>query len=141
MPAGPEALGLVYFAAVKAVGYTAASVVLKRGYGLHKIPKPRVWNVGLTRTGIGIVAGALYGVTWLYGARIVIGSHPISYYALLLPIRLAEWCFLIWIFFDRSLHDRHRMWIYAIFGTVCSYVLDAVGVFAAFVLPGGFWIC
>ena len=63
---------------------------------------------------------------------------PIYYYAFLLPVRLTEWTFLIWLFFDRSLNDRVRMWKYIAFGTICSYVLDAIGVGAALVLPGGF---
>jgi hypothetical protein len=63
------------------------------------------------------------------------------YYIFLLPVRLAEWTFLIWLFFDRGLHDRVRMWKYVAFGTICSYALDAIGVGAALVLPGGFWVC
>jgi hypothetical protein len=33
------------------------------------------------------------------------------------------------------------MWTYVAFGTISSYILDAIGVGAAFVLPGGFWVC
>jgi hypothetical protein len=142
MPGGAEPLGFAYFAAIKAVGYTAASAVLKRGYGLRNAPKPAVWSVGLTRTGIGIAVGLLYGSLWFFGPRgLVAGNHPFLFYSLLLPVRLAEWTLLIWIFFDRGLHDRARMWKYVAFGTICSYILDLVGVAAAFVLPGGFWIC
>jgi hypothetical protein len=145
MPAGPSPMGFLYFAAVKAAGYTAASVVLKNGYGLRGAPKPPVWAVGLTRTGIGLAAGALYGGLWIlalnkFNAFTGEGSEALSY-ALLLPIRLAEWILLIWIFLDRGLHQRARMWKYAAFGTICSYILDAIGVGAAFVLPGGFWVC
>jgi hypothetical protein len=59
----------------------------------------------------------------------------------LLPVRLAEWILLIWLFLDRGLLQRGRMWKYAVFGTICSYALDAIGVGAALVLPGGFWVC
>jgi len=66
MPAGPAPMAFGYFVAIKAAGYTAASLVLKNGYGVRKSPKPNVWTVGLTRTGIGIVAGLLYGALWIF---------------------------------------------------------------------------
>jgi hypothetical protein len=142
MPAGPAPIGFAYFVAVKAAGYTAASVVLKNGYGLRDTPKPRVWSVGLTRTGIGVAVGLLYGGLWMFLlGKIVGGSSPILYYVFLLPIRMAEWSLLIWLFFDRGSHDRTRMWKYAAFGTLCSYALDVIGVVAAWVLPGGIWVC
>jgi hypothetical protein len=143
MPAGPAPLGFAYFAGVKAAGYTAASAILKNGYGFRGSPTPRLWSVGLTRTGIGIGAGLLYGAIWIFGISRFIpnDTYGIRYLAFLLPIRLAEWCLLIWIFFDRGLHDRLRMWKYAALGTVCSYVLDVIGVGAALVLPGGIWVC
>jgi hypothetical protein len=141
MPAGPAPLGLAYFVGIKAAGYTAASVILKHGYGLRDSAKPTVWSVGLTRTAIGIAAGLLYGAFWIYGLRNVTDTHGIRYLSGLLPIRLAEWSLLIWIFFDRGLHDGARLWKYVIFGTTCSYVLDAMGVGAALVLPGGIWVC
>jgi len=141
MPAGPAPLGLAYFVGVKAAGYTAASVILKNGYGLRDLQKPRVWTVGLTRTVIGIAAGLIYGVLWLYLPPNAHDAYRIRYLLGLLPIRLAEWTFLIWIFFDRSLHDQGRLWKYTIFGTICSYVLDAIGIGTALVLPGGIWVC
>ena len=145
MPGGPTTMGFLYFTAVKAAGYTAASVVLKIGYGLRGAPKPRIWAVGLTRTGIGLAAGALYGGLWILALN---KFHTFTgegtealFYLFLLPIRLAEWILLIWVFLDRGLHQRARMWKYAAFGTICSYALDAIGVGAAFVLPGGIWVC
>jgi hypothetical protein len=143
MPAGPGPMGFVYFAAVKAVGYTAASVVLKNGYGLRGSSKPNVWSAGLTRTGIGIAAGLLYGSLWIFVlSKFVADSYSgVLYYVFLLPIRIGEWSLLIWLFFDRGLQARARMWKYVAFGTLCSYILDAIGVGAALVLPGGLWVC
>ena len=144
MAGAPTAAGFAYFAVVKAAGYTAASIVLKRGYQVIEPVKTSVMTVGLTRTGIGVVAGLMYGGLWILAANVMRNpsdSLPIYYYIFLLPVRLAEWGFLIWLFFDRTLHDRIRMWKYIAFGTVCSYLLDAIGVGAAFVLPGGFWVC
>jgi len=145
MAGAPTAAGFAYFTTVKAVGYTAASFVLKVGYGLRSSSKPLIWGVGLARTGIGLGVGLLYGGLWIlllnrFFANAGEGT-AILYYVLLLPVRLAEWSLLIWIFFDRGLLDRARMWKYAAFGTICSYALDAIGVGAAFVLPGGIWVC
>lgn len=145
MPGAPTAAGFAYFAGVKAVGYTGAAIVLKRGYQALEPVKANVINIGLSRTGIGLAAGLIYGSLWIVvgnGMRLQESEGlAIYYYLLLLPVRLAEWTFLIWLFFDKTLHDRIRMWKYITFGTICSYVLDAIGVGAAFVLPGGFWVC
>jgi len=145
MAGAPTPAGFLYFTAVKAVGYTAASVVLKYGYGAWRAAKPRIWALGLTRTGIGLVAGGLYGGLWILALnkfdKFAGEGSAVLFYVFLLPIRLAEWILLIWLFLDRGLHERGRMWKYAAFGTICSYALDAVGVGAAFVLPGGFWVC
>ena len=143
MPAGPGPMGFAYFAAVKAIGYTATSAFLKKGYGLRGSPKPNILGVGLTRTGIGLAAGALYGGLWIFGLNKLISgdSGPILYYIFLLPVRLAEWYLLVWLFFDRKLQNRTLLWKSIAFGTLCSYALDAFGVGAAFVLPGGLWIC
>jgi hypothetical protein len=142
MPAGVGPAGFAYFAAIKAAGYTGASVILKNGYGLRNSPKPAVWLVGLTRTGIGIAAGVAYGSLWIFGLKQLLpDTYPAVFYLFLLPVRLAEWSLLIWIFFDRGLRDRNRMWKYARIGTLCSYALDAIAVGAAVVLPGGLWIC
>jgi len=145
MAGAPTPAGFLYFTAVKAVGYTAASVVLKYGYGAWRAAKPRIWALGLTRTGIGLVAGGLYGGLWILALnkfdKFAGEGSAVLFYVFLLPIRLAEWILLIWLFLDRGLHERGRMWQYAAFGTICSYALDAVGVGAAFVLPGGFWVC
>jgi len=142
MPAGPGVLGFAYFSAVKAAGYTGFALALKGGYGLRESPKPDVWAVGLARTGIGIVAGLSYGALWWFLLGKILGdSADILFYVFLLPVRFAEWSLLIWLFFDRGLHDRNRQWKWVGWGILCSYLLDAVGVFAAFVLPGGAWVC
>ena len=144
MAGAPTAAGFAYFAGVKAAGYTAAAAVFKRGYQAIAPVKTSIVTVGLTRTGIGVAAGLIYGGLWIFAANQLHNpsdSLPIYYYAFLLPVRLAEWTFLIWLFFDRGLRDRVRMWKFIAFGTICSYVLDAVGVGAALVLPGGFWVC
>ena len=145
MPGAPTAAGFAYFTGVKAVGYTAASILLKHGYKALAPVKAKVVTIGLTRTGIGLAAGLIYGGLWIaVGSKMRLQESErlfIYYYLFLLPVRLAEWTFLIWLFFDRTLHDRGRLWKYVAFGTICSYILDAIGVGAALVLPGGFWVC
>jgi len=66
---------------------------------------------------------------------------PTVFFGLLIPIRLAEWSLLIHVFFDRGLVQRARDLKFAAVGSAWSFVLDAVGVISAFVIPGGFWVC
>ncbi len=97
MPAGPALNGIWIFRRYKSRGLYHGLIGPQNGYGVRGSPKPNVWSVGLTRTGIGIAA--------------------------------------------RRLHDRVRRRKYSVFGTICSYALDAIAVSAAFVLPGGIWVC
>ncbi len=70
-----------------------------------------------------------------------IAMLSIYYFALLLPLRVVEWGFTIWLFFDRGFHDKRKLIIWTVLGILCSYLLDAIGFFSAFAAPGGFWIC
>ena len=54
---------------------------------------------------------------------------------------MGEWYLLLWLFFDRGQRKRGRMLKYAALGTALSYGLDFLAVGAAFVVPGGMWIC
>jgi hypothetical protein len=142
MPMGPAPLGFAYFAGVKFVGYSAAALILRRAYKA----RANALKVGLARTGIGLVAGILFG-----GASILISTYSRNllpgwitlsiFFGLLIPIRLAEWSLLIHFFFDRGLIQRDKLLDFAPLGSLWSFVLDGVGIGAAFVFPGGFWIC
>lgn len=141
MPAG-GGLGFVYFAGVKYAGYAAAALVLRENYKSSANP----WRVGLARTGIGLVAGTLFGagsllMSSLFGNKLPDWLPTVVFFGLLIPVRLAEWSLLIHFFFDKGLVQRAKDLKFAAFGTLWSFVLDAVGIFAAFVVPGGFWIC
>ena len=135
-------LGFVYFAGVKYAGYAAAALVLRNAYNSSANP----WRVGLARTGIGLVAGTLFGGVWILLSSLLENkwSDPVAgtvFFGLLIPVRLAEWSLLIHFYFDEGLVQRAKDLKFAAFGSLWSFVLDAVGIFAAFVVPGGFWIC
>lgn len=145
MPGGSTAIGYGVFAGVKLVGYIGAARALKWAY-----PESRhgAIVVGVARTGIGLVAGIAYGAAWIWLLEKAFAPRVneltilfISYFALLLPLRIAEWGFTIWLFFDPDIRDKWRFMKWVGFGILCSYLLDAIGSFSAFVVPGGFWIC
>jgi hypothetical protein len=127
---------------VKFLGYSVAASVLANFFQSSR----NVWLVGLARTGIGLVAGALFGGTWILLGTFFHRKWPdwaaaLLFFGLLIPIRLAEWSLLIHFFFDRGLLERARDLKCAAVGGAWSFVLDAVGIVSAFVIPGGFWVC
>jgi len=145
MPGAPTEVGYGVFLGVKLVGYLGAARILKWGYpgSPHGTLK-----VGLTRTGIGVTAGLAYGALWIWLLEKALVPRvnemtmlSIYYFALLLPLRVAEWGFTIWLFFDRGFVDKRKMIRWIALGVICSYILDAVALVSAFVAPGGFWIC
>ncbi len=137
-------MGFAAFAAVKAAGYTGAAFYLGRAYGTDWSARRKI-GVGLARTALGIVVGVTYGTAW--GLLLTNPQNPNEasmlalFYGLLLPVRMTEWWLLLWFFFDRALAHKGRMWKYAALGTGLSYGLDLLAVVAAFVVPGGLWIC
>jgi hypothetical protein len=140
MPMGPAPLGLAYFAAVKLAGYTAYCGYLRKRYE-EGVPHdwPRTLILGGVRTLIGVGVGALYGViAWkgLFGES----AGPV-FLAGLIPVRIAEWLFLLWIAFGEKIRERKRTAWATGWGIAVSYALDAIGIAAAFVIPGGFWVC
>ncbi len=139
MAAGGTPLGYAVFVGVKFIGYSAAALALRKAYAGNTSP---ALLVGATRLGIGILAGTAYGLFWIYGPAQVFSEHPVIWYlTLLLPIRILEWSLLLHLYFDRGLGERLRALKFAVFGSGWSYVLDAVGMAAAFVVPGGLWVC
>ena len=142
MPMGPAPLGFAYFVSVKFVGYTAAAYALRRVYPDSKVA---VAKVGAARTVIGVGAGLAYGAFWIYLlSRVIHGNGNSSeylYFLGLFPVRMAEWLWLLHLFFDRGLRNRPRACRAAVGGTIWSYCLDAAGIAAALVIPGGIWVC
>jgi hypothetical protein len=123
--------GYITFCAIKLVGYTLVSKKIGGDYPESQRP---VAAVGATRTLIGMGVGALYSQMFL--GQI---SVPV-YWALLFPIRMLEWGFVIWLFYDRQARQPQRGFFAALFGTVWSYILDVPAVIG-FVVTGGISIC
>ena len=138
MPMGPAPLGFAYFVGVKFAGYTAAALVIRKFYPPIKSGAVRV---GMARTAIGIGAGFLYGLLWYSLDKSASGPDLWVYFLGLLPLRIAEWMWLVYLFFDRSWIDAQRAFRVAAAGTGWSYCLDAIGIAAALVVPGGIWVC
>jgi hypothetical protein len=142
MPMGPGPIAFAAFVGVKFVGYTAAAYALRRAYPESK---SSIAKVGAVRTTIGIVAGVAYGGLWILGTSHYHGPQSsfleYSYFAGLFPIRICEWFLLLHLYFDSRLRIRYKAVKTAVAGTIWSYCLDAIGVGAALVIPGGFWVC
>jgi hypothetical protein len=135
MPAGWTEIGALAFIGVKFAGYTAAGYQLRRSYDADS---PNPFLFGTARTLLGIVVGVCFATLIL---KVGVGSSDFPFYVALLPIRLAEWSLTIWFFFGRNSPNAFRLIRYSIVGSLWSYLLDVPAMFAAFVVPGGMWIC
>ena len=146
MPGGPMPLGFAYFAGVKLAGYSTYAALLNRQEFLAQSPcsKPSAWKAGIVRTGIGVAVGTAVGVGFWklvppegWAAR----HGDILFISGLVPVRILEWYFFLRLLYRKcDLSTRSKAFIVAL-GIVASFLLDAVGVLAMFVLPGGAWIC
>jgi hypothetical protein len=147
MPAGGEPLGFVYFVGVKYAGYTAyCAWAIQRA--VRKVAVPGAtpvapWLAGGARTLIGVVVGA--AVSLGYWAIPFFSTHDgwmrWLFFGLLIPVRVGEWWLLLrWIYGGFSLQDSTR-WKLIAGGIGTSFGLDGLGIVAAFVLPGGLWVC
>lgn len=65
----------------------------------------------------------------------------VLFFAGLLPVRMVEWFLLLKIAFGERTRDKSLTAPAIGFGILVSYLLDFVGIIAAFVLPGGMWVC
>jgi len=143
MPAGPTPFGFAYFAGVKFAGYTCAAWALNRTY--HS-KETSIWKVGGARTALGLATGAAYGGLFF----LMVNSfhflnnsdyNGVLYLGGLIPIRLLEWSLLIRYFYQRGSPNRVLLLRNSALGIIWSFVLDAIGIYAVFVTPGGAWIC
>ena len=136
MPFGPEPLGVVYFTGVKLAGYSMAGAYLRKRLAAQR---PPAIVFGLARTMIGLAVGIAFASSL---AALNIRNTEVSFYAVLLPVRMAERLLVIWLFFGRPAPLPGRVILkYSLIGSVWSYLLDIPAIMAIFVLPGGAWIC
>jgi hypothetical protein len=146
MPAG-VGFGYVYFAAAKLAGYSgfcrwAIEPQLLKAEGALP-PIPSAWKAGAARTLIGVGIGASVGLGfWCIPWFSRLGdTGNVLFFSLLIPVRVFEWWLLLrWIYREFELSRRQRTALIA-GGIVTSFALDALGIAAAFVLPGGMWVC
>lgn len=138
MPAGVSnpVIGYIGFCAVKFVGYSLAARFISRRY---ERTDRSVFTVGGVRTLIGMAVGAAYFSLW----RLMPGAAEagsIGYLGGLIPVRLAEWWFLLWLFYDRQFQQTRKNWRTAVLATAWSYALDVPALIGFFV-TGGVSIC
>jgi len=62
------------------------------------------------------------------------------FFIFLVPVRIAEWWLLIRLAY-RSLLGSVELRNLIGGGILASFALDAIGIFCAFALPGGMWVC
>ena len=137
MPFGPNALGVAYFTGVKLVGYSLAGLAFNRGLA---VTRPHPLTFGVTRAAVGVAVGASYGYV-LYHLPHPISNSELTFYAGLIPIRILEWLFVLWLFYRTAPTLRPKVVPYVAGGVGWSFALDLPAIFAAFSLPGGFWVC
>ena len=143
MPMGPATGCFAYFAGTKFLGYSAFAHVLRKKFDDNEGDLGRTFKIGGIRTLIGIGVGISYGALMSLAAEAV-KSEWIGYalfFGGLLPVRLGEWYWLLRIAFKEKVRGHPQTGRSLVLGTLVSYGLDAIGVAAAFVLPGGMWVC
>jgi hypothetical protein len=129
-------VGYLGFSAVKLAGYSLAAKVISTVHGRRDCSS---FFVGAVRTLIGMAVGAAYYALWQVSSSNY-SMHMPWYMAGLIPLRFMEWWLLLWLFYDRKLHQTKENWLIVICATLWSYLLDIPAVFG-FMLTGGISIC
>lgn len=147
MPAGPTSIGFAYFAAAKYLGYTAyckwAIEPRLDWTGSERKAPPSAWLAGGARTLIGLVIGVAVGIG--FWSIPYFSSHDstaeLIFFSALVPVRIFEWLLLLCWIYRGSQRSRATTVALICCGIVVSFLLDALGILSAFVLPGGMWVC
>lgn len=153
MPAGGAPLGFVYFALTKFAGYTAfcrwgiqpqMEYALASGESETPARVPAAWKAGAARALIGVGIGAVVGLAFWRIPFLARNENDFSdylFFSFLIPVRVFEWWLLLhWIYKTAPLSSKTRA-VLIVVGILVSFALDAIGVAAAFVIPGGMWVC
>ncbi len=125
--------GIGVYALVKIIGYSLAGKVLNKW--LH-VSSPHAFVFGISRAGLGIVAGQI--IFWT--GRILDYNLDSSLLYILIIVRFFEWFFMLWLFY-RKVTTKERMVKASIPLIIWSFILDIPVVFAMFSIPGGFRMC
>ena len=160
-------MGFAYFLAAKMVGYTAfchwvvnPKMIAKRMTAVQTASQtdsslstpeyvgkqqemPLAIKAGIIRTVIGLVVGTLVGFGfWAIPYFSTHGSvGTVLFFSLLVPVRVGEWWLLFRCLYKmRPLNDTLGLSLIT-WGILVSFALDVLGVVAAFVMPGGVWVC
>lgn len=145
MPMGPAIGGFAYFAGTKFLGYSAFAHFLRKKFSDRGEGPKRTFAIGGTRTLIGMGAGISYGALMGLAWEKVSATHEvlgwILFFGGMLPLRFGEWYWLLRLAFKNKVRGNFQTVPSLVQGTLVSYGLDAIGVAAAFVLPGGMWVC
>jgi len=101
MPGGASspAVGYLVFGGIKFAGYSLAARSISKRY---QRTDRNAYAVGGTRTLIGMMAGALYIGLLSFLPQKVVATGGLVFLAGLLPMRIAEWWLLLWLFYDRG---------------------------------------
>lgn len=134
MPFGPSLVGATAFVAVKLIGYSFVGNKLNKWYRV-KVPHPFVF--GIARTCL----GAAVGIGVLYMLQGIAGQGDKLFFLLLIPIRFFEWFLIIYLFYEKKKFAIRRISENSAVGIFFSFALDIPAILAAFVIPGGMWIC
>jgi len=148
MAGAPTQLGFAYFAAVKFAGYSGYAALLNRFKAVRHAgcALPAFWKGGLVRCGIGIVTGIAFGFGfWLAMQRASIhftDNYGVQlFFASLVPVRVGEWLLFLWLLYRRCELTRAQKVVPVVGGMAVSFLLDAIGVYGLFYIPGAAWIC
>jgi len=119
------------FSVYKWLGYSLAGKLLNTCYAKRY---PSAWKVGLVRALIGMAVGGMFTLTWYLleshgffrnlGMTMGRGGSSLYYLAALIPVRIAEWSLIIWIFYDRKFDKAGKAIIFIVSGVVWSFLLD-----------------
>jgi hypothetical protein len=129
--------GYLAFSAIKLGGYSLAAWQLNRKY---PDSKRNFAVVGVTRTAIGMVFGAVLAfLVWPLVVFAGMWVVPV-YFLCLIPVRLLEWWIVILLFYDRRTQTKAKDWRYVGLGTAWSFALD-IPALIGLIATAGFWIC
>ncbi len=155
MPAGPAVGGFGYFLLIKWIGYSAfcgiaiprfssvesqTSLSLTQDRKIETTTLPNPLKAGLIRTAIGLAVGCAIGIPFYAVLPTWLDKYSsLLFFAVLVPVRVGEWALLLKLLYKNA--TIKARWTLISTGILTSFALDAIGVMAAFVLPGGAWVC